>query len=170
MGKSVQPLERLLQHPGRALPYAPDTVGQVILENMPVSLFWSMDLYTLSDCRDSPSLATDVAGECDEVLDGPRITQGILTHRFLHRHTHEELLHGNLELFATQCSWNFLNRNNLIRDMGRASLAPHPVLRPRARTHRPAVLPSRLVARWSLAHRVARKCCPPSRHAHAPPS
>jgi hypothetical protein len=53
VGKSVQPLERLLQHLGRALPYAPDTVGQVILENMPASLSWLIDLYTLSDCRET---------------------------------------------------------------------------------------------------------------------
>lgn len=52
VGKSVQPLERLLQHLGRALPYTPDNVGRVIQENMPESLTWSVDLYTLSDCQE----------------------------------------------------------------------------------------------------------------------
>jgi len=50
VGKSVQPLERLLQHLGRALPYTPDDVGYVIHENMPESLSWTIDLYTLPDC------------------------------------------------------------------------------------------------------------------------
>jgi predicted GIY-YIG superfamily endonuclease len=53
VGRSVQPLERLLQHLGRALPYAPDEVGQIIQEHMPESLHWTMDLYTLSDCQEA---------------------------------------------------------------------------------------------------------------------
>ncbi len=53
VGRSVQPLERLLQHLGRALPYAPDAVGLVIQENMPESLRWTIDLYTLSDCQEA---------------------------------------------------------------------------------------------------------------------
>lgn len=50
VGRSINPLERLLQHLGREKPYFPDAVGMVIWDNLPASLAWSVDLYTLVEC------------------------------------------------------------------------------------------------------------------------
>lgn len=54
VGQSKDPIERIRQHLGRALPYWPDAIGQLILDNAPASFIeWKIDLFTLSDCLEA---------------------------------------------------------------------------------------------------------------------
>ena len=46
VGKSIRPLERLLQHLGHDVRSLPDAIGLLIQDNLPNSLFWTVELYT----------------------------------------------------------------------------------------------------------------------------
>ncbi len=50
VGKSCHPVRRLQEHVGTKTRLASDTLGQVVLCNLPRSLFWRVSLYTLTDC------------------------------------------------------------------------------------------------------------------------
>lgn len=43
-------IDRLRQHLGDDRPWFPDAIGNLILDNKPLSLDWQMDLFTLKDC------------------------------------------------------------------------------------------------------------------------
>jgi len=50
VGRSIHPYTRLLEHLGKGarLPW-PDRVGQIILDNMPESLNWTMEIWELKE-------------------------------------------------------------------------------------------------------------------------
>lgn len=50
VGRSYSPITRLIQHIGDDRPWIPDAIGNLILNNKPLSLNWEMELYTLEDC------------------------------------------------------------------------------------------------------------------------
>jgi len=50
VGQSGSPADRLMEHLGKDRPWVPDRVGTVILENMPQSNQWQIEMYTLRDC------------------------------------------------------------------------------------------------------------------------
>ncbi|MGZ6356165.1 MAG: hypothetical protein ACXWOX_16435 [Ktedonobacteraceae bacterium] len=50
VGKSHDPVRRVREHVGTKTRSTSDTLGQVVLCNLPRSLFWSVSLYTLTDC------------------------------------------------------------------------------------------------------------------------
>ncbi len=50
VGRSYDPIERLRQHMGQGRAIAADQVGDIIQDNLPASLAWTVELFTLADC------------------------------------------------------------------------------------------------------------------------
>lgn len=52
IGRSIHPCERLREHLGETLLHPlPDTVGSTILENMPESLEWAVEIWEIQEMR-----------------------------------------------------------------------------------------------------------------------
>lgn len=50
VGRSLSPIDRLMQHLGKDRPWSPDRIGTLIREQFPASRDWLMEMYTLEDC------------------------------------------------------------------------------------------------------------------------
>lgn len=50
VGRSTKPLDRMLEHMGLVGRSTASQLGNVILDNLPISSSWKLDLYTLADC------------------------------------------------------------------------------------------------------------------------
>lgn len=60
VGRSDNPIERLQQHVGRRGPNLISFLGDLLLDNLPASLSWTIELYTLRDC--APLVETHCPG------------------------------------------------------------------------------------------------------------